>query len=58
MSEIIEQKSKGKVVGVNGNMITIEVFGDVLMNEIGYVVVNTSEGVKKLKAEVIRIKGK
>lgn len=58
MSEIIEQQSKGKVVGVNGNMITIEVFGDVLMNEIGYVVVNTSEGVKKLKAEVIRIKGK
>ena len=58
MSDIVENKSSGKVVGVNGNMVTIEVEGNVLMNEVGYVVVNTSEGVKKLKAEVIRIKGK
>ncbi|MCQ2603656.1 MAG: V-type ATP synthase subunit A [Spirochaetia bacterium] len=58
MSDIVEKKSSGKVVGVNGNMITIEVTGNVLMNEIGYVVINTAEGVKKLKAEVIRIKGK
>ena len=58
MSDIVENKTIGKVVGVNGNMVTIEVEGNVLMNEVGYVVVNTAEGVKKLKAEVIRIKGK
>lgn len=58
MSDIVENKSSGKVVGVNGNMVTIEVEGNVLMNEVGYVVVNTAEGEKKLKAEVIRIKGK
>jgi V/A-type H+-transporting ATPase subunit A len=50
-------KSTGKVVGVNGNMVTIEVDGDVLMNEVGYIILNTPEGVKKLKSEVIRIKG-
>ena len=50
-------KSTGKVVGVNGNMVTIEVEGDVLMNEVGYIRVNTPEGEKNLKSEVIRIKG-
>lgn len=46
-------KTTGKVVGVNGNMITVEVSGDVALNEVAYVVVDNS----KLKAEVIRIKG-
>jgi V/A-type H+-transporting ATPase subunit A len=46
--------TKGKVVGVNGNMVTVEVEGDVLMNEVAYV---ASAG-KKLKAEVIRIRGR
>ena len=50
-------KSTGKVVGVNGNMVTIEVEGEVLMNEVGYIKLNTSDGEKKLKSEVIRIKG-
>ena len=50
-------KSTGKVVGVNGNMVTIEVEGEVLMNEVGYIKLNTPEGVKNLKSEVIRIKG-
>ena len=50
-------KSTGKIVGVNGNMVTIEVDGEVLMNEVGYVSVETPDGVKKLKSEVIRIKG-
>ena len=40
-------KSTGKVVGVNGNMVTIEVEGEVLMNEVGYIKLNTPEGVKK-----------
>ncbi len=46
-------KSTGKIIGVNGNMITVRVDGDVLLNEVGYVIL----GEKKLKAEVIRIKG-
>jgi V/A-type H+-transporting ATPase subunit A len=46
--------TKGKVVGVNGNMVTVEVAGDVSMNEVAYV---ASAG-KKLKAEVIRIRGR
>ncbi len=50
-------KSTGKVVGVNGNMVTIEVEGEVLMNEVGYIKVNTPEGEKSLKSEVIRING-
>lgn len=44
----------GSVVGINGNMITVEMNADVIMNEVGYVV--TQEG-KKLKSEVIRILG-
>ncbi|TFG60789.1 MAG: V-type ATP synthase subunit A [Spirochaetales bacterium] len=43
----------GKVVGVNGNMVTVQVDGIVSMNEVGYVCV----GEKKLKSEVIRIRG-
>ena len=46
--------TKGKVVGVNGNMVTVEVEGDVSMNEVAYV---ASAG-KKLKAEIIRIRGR
>jgi len=45
--------TEGKVVGVNGNMITVEVDGDVSMNEVAYV----ASGGKKLKAETIRIRG-
>lgn len=45
--------TKAKVVGINGNMVTIELNGDVSMNEVGYV--NVDE--KKLKGEVIRIRG-
>ncbi len=46
--------TKGKVVGVNGNMVTAEVSGDVSMNEVAYV----ASGGKKLKAEIIRIRGR
>ncbi|MCL2293992.1 MAG: V-type ATP synthase subunit A [Spirochaetes bacterium] len=50
-------KGSGKVVGVNGNMVTIEFQGEVLQNEVGYVQITTPEGKNSLKAEVIRIKG-
>ena len=45
--------TKAKVVGVNGNMVSIVFDGNVSMNEVGYVNV---EG-KRLKGEVIRIRG-
>ena len=45
--------TKGKVVGINGNMVSVQFDGTVAMNEVGYVNV---EGTK-LKGEVIRIRG-
>lgn len=45
--------SNGKVIGVNGNMVTVQVEDVVSMNEVAYIEVNE----KRLKAEVIRIKG-
>ena len=45
--------TKAKVVGINGNMVTIEFDGNVAMNEVGYVIVDGT----KLKGEVIRIRG-
>ena len=39
----------GNVIGVNGNMVTVEVDGIVSMNEVGYINV----GEKRLKSEVI-----
>ena len=47
-------KNVGKVVGVSGNMITVDTTDDVFMNEVGYVVVDN----KRLKSEVIRIRGR
>ncbi|MBN1545969.1 MAG: V-type ATP synthase subunit A [Syntrophaceae bacterium] len=52
-----EMQNTGKVVGVNGNMVTIEFEGKVLMNEVGYVKLETADGTKNLKAEVIRVRG-
>jgi V/A-type H+-transporting ATPase subunit A len=46
-------KSTGKVVGVNGNMVSVEVTGQVSMNEVAYIL---TDG-KRLKSEVIRIQG-
>ena len=43
----------GKVVSVNGNLVSVKFTGDVSMNEICYVKVDDV----KLKSEVIRIKG-
>lgn len=45
--------AKGKVLGVNGNMITVAVTDKIAMNEVGYVL---SQG-KRLKSEIIRING-
>jgi V/A-type H+-transporting ATPase subunit A len=45
--------TKGTVVAVNGNMVSVRFDGIVSMNEVGYVKVADS----KLKSEVIRIRG-
>ncbi|MCQ2611489.1 MAG: V-type ATP synthase subunit A [Treponema sp.] len=45
--------TKGKVVGINGNMVSVEFDGNVTMNEVGYVNVENT----KLKGETIRIRG-
>ena len=44
--------TKGKVVAINGNMISVEFDGNVALNEVGYVKVAG----KSLKSEVIRIR--
>ncbi len=46
-------ETKGKVVAVNGNMVSVEFDGRVSLNEVGYVKVDDT----KLKGEVIRIRG-
>ncbi len=45
------EKIIGKVTGVNGNLVSVEVDGSIRKNEVGYVVV----GDKKLKGEVIKL---
>lgn len=47
------KNQSGKITAVNGNMVTTEFDGDIMQNEVGYVL---SHG-KRLKAEVIKISG-
>ena len=43
----------GKIVGVNGNMITVAFDGAVAQNEVGYAIC----GDKRLMAEIVRVRG-
>jgi len=43
----------GRVIGVNGNMVSVRTEGSITMNEVGYII----SGDKRLKSEVIRIRG-
>ena len=43
----------GKIVAVNGNMITVAFAGAVAQNEVGYAVIED----KKLMAEIVRVRG-
>ena len=45
-------KSKGEITSVQGNMITVSFEGDIIQNEVGYVLT----GQERLMAEVIRIR--
>ena len=44
----------GKVTAINGNLVAVEVNGDISLNEVGFIKV----GEQTLKSEVIRIRGK
>ncbi len=48
-----ENQSRGKVVAMNGNLVSVQFEGNVSMNEICYVMVENTA----LKSEVIRIRG-
>ena len=50
-------QSRGTVIGVNGNMVSVDVRGDVALNEVGYISVRTGDELSRLKSEVIRIRG-
>ena len=45
--------TKGRVIGVNGNMVSVHADGNVSLNEVCYIKI----GDKRLKSEVIRING-
>ncbi len=49
----MQEVSKGKIVGVNGNMLTVEFDDQVIQNEVAYAI----QGETRLKSEVIRIRG-
>mgnify|MGYP001228397086 CR=1 FL=1 len=47
------ENNKGHIVGVNGNMLTVEFDTAVTQNEVAYAIL----GEIRLKAEVIRVRG-
>lgn len=46
-------KQLGKIIAVNGNMVTVEFTDNIIQNEVGYVI---NKG-RRLKSEVIKIRG-
>ena len=49
--------NQGKVLGVSGNMVTVQFEGHVRMNEVAFILLEGAE-LMRLKAEVIRIRGR
>ncbi|MDD5042797.1 MAG: V-type ATP synthase subunit A [Candidatus Omnitrophica bacterium] len=49
----MENKRTGQVIKVNANMVTAQVAGQIVQNEVAYIVC----GQERLKAEVIRVRG-
>ena len=50
---MMQAQATGKIVAVNGNMITVAFDGAVAQNEVGYAVL----GDRKLMAEIVRVRG-
>jgi len=46
-------KTTGTIIGINGNMISVEFVGNIIQNEVGYAIT----GKDRLKSEVIKING-
>ena len=46
-------KNSGTIIGINKNMITVKFEGNVMQNEVAFVLL----GENRLKTEVIRIRG-
>ncbi len=52
-------ETNGKIVGVNGNMITVAFDGAVAQNEVGYACLEQQEGApQRLMSEIVRIRGR
>ncbi|MFA5198660.1 MAG: V-type ATP synthase subunit A, partial [Candidatus Omnitrophota bacterium] len=49
----MENTRTGKVIKVNANMVTAQVAGQIIQNEVAYIIC----GAERLKAEVIRVRG-
>ena len=49
----MQDTKKGRIAGVNGNMLTVEFETSVTQNEVAYALI----GNLRLKAEVIRVRG-
>ena len=47
-------KRQGQITKINGNMVTVEVNGFIIQNEVAYIIY----GEERLKSEVIRVRGK
>ncbi|HAN31738.1 MAG TPA: V-type ATP synthase subunit A [Myxococcales bacterium] len=50
--------NQGKVLGVSGNMVTVAFDGNVKMNEVAFISLDSGDDQVQLKAEVIRIRGR
>ncbi len=51
-------ETTGKIVGVNGNMITVAFDGAVAQNEVGYACIEEAGTVQRLMSEIVRIRGR
>jgi len=51
-------ETTGKIVGVNGNMITVAFDGAVAQNEVGYACVGQDGTVQRLMSEIVRIRSR
>jgi len=43
----------GKITSINGNMVTVEFYGNIMQNEVAYII----KGKERLKSEIVRIGG-
>ena len=51
-------ETTGKIVGVNGNMITVAFDGAVAQNEVGYACIAQDGATQRLMSEIVRIRGR